>query len=239
MSQLVPARFLFHFELPVQRLATAPVSGKPLPGLSGDYQLPGLGELERLSEFAEVRLGWHERGLAVQVGMRKAATTANRGGSVAGVGATTLPVGRAADSHANARTIELWIDTRNTRNVHRATKYCHRYRVTLADPQTSSHGQPTVIGEPIPQARENVPVADHKGVRVEQESDDHGLSVRIWFPADRLNGFDPAENPRLGFFYRVRDPLHGEQTLSAARGLPIEQDPSIWQTLALQASESR
>jgi len=30
----------------------------------------------------------------------------------------------------------------------------------------------------------------------------------------RLNGFDPEQNPRLGFYYAVRDAELGEQVLS-------------------------
>lgn len=60
-----------------------------------------------------------------------------------------------------------------------------------------------------------------------------GYRLETFLPAAALNGFDPEEHPRLGFFYAVRDLEHGEQTLSVGTEFPFADDPSLWATLEL------
>jgi len=52
-------------------------------------------------------------------------------------------------------------------------------------------------------------------------------------PAEVLTGFDPAENPRLGFFYWLKDTELGSQSLTASRDFPVAEDPSLWSVLEL------
>ncbi len=48
-----------------------------------------------------------------------------------------------------------------------------------------------------------------------------------------LHGFDPEQNPRLGFCYAVRDAELGEQVLSVGADFPYAEDPSLWSVLEL------
>jgi hypothetical protein len=48
-----------------------------------------------------------------------------------------------------------------------------------------------------------------------------------------LNGFDPEQNPRLGFYYAIRDSELGEQVLSVGSDFPYWEDPSLWSVLQL------
>src|SRR5262249_19177063 len=41
----------------------------------------------------------------------------------------------------------------------------------------------------------------------------HGYILEVFLPAAVLNGFDPEQNPRLGFYYVVKDTELGEQVL--------------------------
>ena len=58
-----------------------------------------------------------------------------------------------------------------------------------------------------------------------------------FLPAAALSGFDPAQNPRLGIFYLVRDAELGEQALAAAADLPFAEDPTLWSVLELVREE--
>jgi hypothetical protein len=48
-----------------------------------------------------------------------------------------------------------------------------------------------------------------------------------------LTGFDPVENPRIGFTYAVIDRELGDQTFNCAAEFPYQEDPSLWATLEL------
>ena len=54
-----------------------------------------------------------------------------------------------------------------------------------------------------------------------------------FLPAAALNGFDPEQNPRLGFYYAVRDAELGEQVLNVGSDFPYWEDPSLWSVLEL------
>ncbi len=56
-------------------------------------------------------------------------------------------------------------------------------------------------------------------------------------PGSVLNGFDPEQNPRLGFYYAVRDAELGEQVLSVGSEFPYWEDPSLWSVLELVRPE--
>src|SRR5437588_149367 len=60
-----------------------------------------------------------------------------------------------------------------------------------------------------------------------------GYLLEAYLPAAVLNGFDPEQNPRLGFFYAVRDRERGEQTLGLGSDFPYAEDPSLWGVLEL------
>ena len=64
-----------------------------------------------------------------------------------------------------------------------------------------------------------------------------GYRLEAFLPAAVLNGFDPEQNPRLGFYYAVRDAELGEQVLSVGPDFPYAEDPSLWSVLELVPAE--
>ena len=60
-----------------------------------------------------------------------------------------------------------------------------------------------------------------------------GYRLEAFLPAAALNGYDPEQHPRLGFFYALRDDEHGEQLLSSTAEFPFWEDPSLWGVLEL------
>ena len=65
MSHLLPPRFLFRFSAPCRYFA-GPWSGRGAT-LGEEYRLPSFGELDGAPLLADVRAGWSEEGLALDV----------------------------------------------------------------------------------------------------------------------------------------------------------------------------
>jgi hypothetical protein len=242
-NPLLPTRFLFRFAAPCRY--HDPLWTDQGAQLDETYRLLSLVELEGQTAWADVRAAWSEAGLvfAVRVSGKHQPPWCR--------------AGRPEDSDG----LQVWIDTRDVHNVHRASRFCHRFvflpgetgkrgtgpicrRPTLrvgARPSGASHkldlspfSQPVAESLPIHRAREQPqPVA--KGslqARCQQVAD--GYILEAFLPAEVLTGFDPAEHSRLGFTYAVLDRELGEQTFTVGSPMPYQEDPSLWATLELQ-----
>lgn len=229
MKQLIPQQFLFRFAFKLRYLAKIPRDGAKLLDLPAECSIPFLGAMDSALQFADVRMAWNESGLAVQweiVGKRETL-----------YGEPGKP--KACDG------LSLWLDTRDTRTIHRASRYCHRFVFAAHNGQAAA--VPEISQLPIHRALEEAPLGDLLQARVgliPLDDDGDALSkppkkgitsyrMEVFLPASVLNGFDPETNSRLGFFYRVRDHEMGDQILAAGPDLPYWEDPSIWQVLEL------
>jgi len=215
---LLPARFLFRFSLPCryrQPLWTAEGAG-----LDERYRLVGLAELEDRATPADVRAAWSEEGLAFTVrveGKRQAPWCRS---------------GRPDESDG----LQVFIDTRDVHNVHRAGRFCHRF-VFLPGGSGPRFDRPVAEWLPIHRAREHPRAIRPGQLQVRSEKRIDGYLLEALIPAEALTGFDPQEHPRLGFNYAVLDRELGEQTLTVGSPLPYQEDPSLWATLALASDE--
>jgi hypothetical protein len=216
MPALLPHRFLFRYSFPVRYERKLPKSGKRLLDLSGEFALPKIGDLDAASPYAELRLAWNERGLAVSVEVRgkKQALKCDP---------------RTPDTSDGLR---LFIDTRNTQNIHRASRYCHQFCLLPAGGGPKGD-QPWGAELPILRAREEAPLANPAELRLSAARSKTGYLFESWLPSAALNGFDPEEQPRLGFYYALRDAELGEQYLTIGPEFPFAVDPSLWSTLEL------
>ena len=174
-------------------------------------------ELDRRRTFADMRAAWSPEGLAF---------------SVAVSGKTKPPwcrESRLEDSDG----LCLWIDTRDTHNVHRASRFCHRF-MFLPSGGGRRLDRPVADQMIIHRARENAkPIRPGMlNVGVAMRVDGYLLSAFI--PAEALTGYQPSEYPKLGFFYLVQDRELGHQTFSVDHQFPFETDPSLWGTLELE-----
>jgi len=211
---LVPQRLLFRFAVPC--FYHEPIWTDQGVGLGERCRLPALAELEGKRVWADFRLAWSERGLAFTLLVR---------------GKRQAPwcrVSRLEDSDG----VQLWIDTRDVHNVHRATRFCHRFAFLPAGAGRRLD-EPMVHRLPIAHARANPRPARPEMLAVRREMRIDGYTLEGWIGAEALAGFDPVEQPRLGFNYAVLDRELGEQTLSAGSPLPYQEDPSLWATLEL------
>jgi hypothetical protein len=216
MSSTVPPRFLFRFAFAAPYLSNFPPKALPaeLPDMC---VLPSLTQLDGTADFAQWRCGWNERGLGISVTVQ----------------GKQQPVKCDPSSPKVSDGVQLWIDTRCTQNVHRATRFCHQF-VMLPSGRGAKQREPSITQLPFTNAREDVPArgAD-AAITLASAVTDDGYQLCVWFSSGALNGFDPESHPKLGFYAVVRDAELGEQFLTVSREFPIDFDPSLWQTLEL------
>lgn len=218
MTAVVPPRFLFRWSFPVRRWDGAPAAKGRLLDLPESFTLPWPAGFDAEPTFAQVRMGWNAGGLALAVSV-----TGKR---------QSLRIQPQLPAESDG--VQLWIDTRATQTVHRATRFCHHFCLLPATGRTGKSASiPLAVGLPIARAREDAVAADATGVRLWSEVRPDGYDLEAWIPADALTGFDPQGSPRLGWYLLVRDVELGDQTLTVGREFPYDADPSLWQTLEL------
>jgi hypothetical protein len=213
MSLLAPT-FLFRFAAPCRYAAGLTPSATGL--LDERYRLPSLSELDSRRGFADVRIGWNESGLGafVRIDGKKQAPWCRDT--------------KIEDSDG----LQLWIDTRDTKNVHRAGRFCHRFAV-LPLGSGRNLDQPTVSLLAINRARESPREIAQRQIAAHCKRFASGYELEAFFPAESLTGYDPAEHSKLGFTYAVFDRELGTQTFTIGSEFPIAEDPSLWGTLDL------
>lgn len=217
MSALLPQAFWFRMALPCQRVA-APAKGGVID-LPESCALPDFGELEGRPSWASVRAGWNPSGLALSFEVT---------GKVGKI--THDPTGLQASDG-----VRIWVDTRDTRDVHRATRFCRRIDAAIVPPPRGTKGEPTVeLAAPkIARAVADPPTYDLTTIAARATAIRKGWRLELFLTAAVLPGFDAETNRRLGFAYQAIDPDRGDAFLGVGREFPVAEDPSLWSTLEL------
>jgi hypothetical protein len=179
-------------------------------------RLRNFAELDGAKNFADVRLAWNEFGLAVQVEVR---------------GKEQPPAGD-GERPRSCDGLSLWIDTRDSRASHRASRYCHHF-LFLAAGRGADRDEPFVAQAKINRAQQDAPLANLAEVPFRALRPRGGYRLEAFLPAAVLYGFDSQEHPRLGVYYLVRDQELGDQFLSVNWDFPFGDDPSLWAVLEL------
>lgn len=213
---LIPAPFLFRFTLPVARVDVLPRGRAPLLQLPAGCQLPFPSALGSEKQFAQLAMAWNPQGLALEVT----------------VNGKQRPVTCRPDSPAASDLVLIWIDTRDTQNQHRGSRFCH-YFMAMPVGGGSSGTEPVVAQLPLPRAREDAPLCDLEALLMESEITPSGYRLSLWFPEETLHGLEPVEGTRLGFYLAVHDRELGRQFLSVPEEFPYDSDPSQWVSLKL------
>jgi hypothetical protein len=216
---LVPNRFLVRITHPCPYAKGAPRDAdedENLIDLPESARLHNLAQLDGAKNFADVRLGWNEFGLAIQVVVK--------GKEQPLVGDSDRP--RSCDG------LSLWIDTRDSRASHRASRFCHHF-LFLAAGGGADKDEPFVAQAKINRAQQDAPMANLAEVPFRTHRLKGGYRLEAFLPAAALSGYDPQEHPRLGVYYVVRDQELGDQFLSVNWDFPFSDDPSLWAVLEL------
>jgi hypothetical protein len=95
------------------------------------------------------------------------------------------------------------------------------------------HDEPVFAQTKIHRALQDAPLCQPREVAFRSRHAKHGYLIEAFLPAAVLHGFDPEQNPRLGFYYAARDSELGEQVLTVGAEFPYWDDPSLWSVLEL------
>jgi hypothetical protein len=125
--------------------------------------------------------------------------------------------------------LRICVDTRDARDVKRATRFCHFFYV-LPTGGGPRRDQPVVGLHRMSRAKEPPPQVDPALVQVGAHMRRRGYALEVLLPAACLSGWDPVEHPRIGLFYKIRDLVLGEQHLTVNDDLGWNVDPSTWAT---------
>ena len=214
---LLPHRFLFRVAYPCRYVKAMPADEEEvLLDLPESCRLDNFAATDGASNFADVRLAWNELGLGVQVEVR---------------GKVEVPRGDLARPRASDG-LTVWLDTRDARTSHRASRYCHQFHFLPAG-GGSDCDEPVVVQSKINRALQDAPLSPPSAIPFRCERIQGGYRIEAFLPAAVLNGYDPEQNPRLGVYYVVRDAELGDQVLSVNADFPFSEDPSLWSVLEL------
>ncbi len=214
---LLPSRFLVRVAYPCRYVKGLPAEDEDfLLDLPESCRIDNFAAMEARRNYADVRLAWNEAGIGLQVEVR---------------GKANVPLGDVARPAASDG-VTLWLDTRDARAAHRASRHCHMFYFLPAG-GGSERDEPVMVQAKINRALQDAPLSPASAIPFRCERVRGGYRVEAFLPAAALNGYDPEQNPRLGFTYAVRDLELGEQVLSAGADFPYAEDPSLWSVLEL------
>ena len=219
LNTLLPPRYLFQFAAPLRR--AKPPGPKGAAPLDKKYTLPDLASLDRETpsserRFADVRMAWAPEGLTFVVDVR----------------GKSQPLWCRSARADESDGLQVWIDTRATHSIHRASKFCSRLVFLPAGGGRDGAG-PVADQLLINRARENARPIRPRELRVSSKATKEGYRLAAFVPATTLTGYDPEQHPRLGFNYAVVDRELGLQTFASGPSMPYDEDPSCWATLEM------
>jgi hypothetical protein len=211
---LISPTMLFRFTAPcyhtAERWTTQGIA------LGERHRLPCFAELGGARPFADLRLAWNENGIALTIVVK---------------GKQQPPWCR--DSRIDdSDGVQLWIDTRNTQNIHRAGRFCHRFAF-LPIGAGRRLDEPAAVLLAINRAKESPREIERGALKVRSERLSDGYRLEGFIPAAALTGYSPGDQPAIGFTYAVIDRELGWQTFSVGPELPFVEDPSLWGGLDL------
>jgi len=213
MAGDLPARAFFRYSMGIPAKPRGlRMTGDPRKW-PAESRLPRLCELENREAFGDVYAMWDKEGLYIGVFVgAKTRVTGNRRNPLAG------------------DVLILWIDTRDVHNIHRASRFCHEF---IAIPRGGPKDASTAWQYGIRRAREQAPICPESQLKTARKITKTSYGLTLAIPASALNGYDPAEFPRLGFTYVIVDHEHRDQIWSSPPSMPFDTDPSLWGTLEL------
>lgn len=210
----IPKNLGFHYRFPCAKTNKKWSDSFELPA---SHRLPALGAFEEQNLFADWRAGWNDAGLyfSIKVTGKQQSLWCRQTALLESDG------------------VQIWIDTRDTHNVHRASRFCHWF-LALPMGGGSANTQPVFTTLKINRSREDSPTIGGRQLKINSANTKDGYKLQLFIPASQLNGWNLEDHRQLGFSMAVVDREMGWQTLAAGPELPIMEDPSLWHTLSLE-----
>lgn len=214
---IIPASFLVCCRFPVRRDDRFPRNGKQFLGLPEHDRLLFPSQLDGMQAAIDLRVVWNSKGLGFELTVS---------------GRSMVPISD-PDHPTRADSLQIWLDTRNTQSIHRATRFCHSFCL-LPVGWGDTGADAIAVHVLIARAAADPPTPDVDSVLIQSRVQKTGYSMEAWFSKEALHGFDPTHQPLLGFFCCLHDAEFGTIPLSYGSEFPFDSDPSLWQTLELQ-----
>ncbi len=215
LELFIPPRAFFSFSFPCRYRPEPPRIDGNLRDWDDSYLLPDLMGVDGQESFASLYMAWNESGLFFGLEVKRK---------------TRYKID--PRDYAKGDCLELWIDTRDVKDVHRANRYCYHFYF-LPGGTGRSGRQPIGRQTTIDRAREQAPPCPEDSIQLGLRRLKRMYQLEIALPAAGLSGFQPGEFDRLGFTYLLHDSEHGVQSWSGGQDLPVDRDPSTWGTLEL------
>jgi len=206
--------FLYRFRFPCTYAAADIVS------LDETYRLPNVGQLEDSDVQSmlpyDFRIGWNPIGLIFSLIVSE----------------KKQPLWCRSTQPDESDGIQICLDTRDIKDIHRASRFCHRL-LFMPIGSGRDQSQPSVVWLPIRHAKEHPNPIDLQQIKMRSKVSAEGYRLDVVLPGKILTGFDPAEYPNLGFHFAVMDKEYGNRYFLVAPPFPHDQDPSLWGTLTM------
>ena len=193
MQLRIPTQSFFSLACTCPHLDVSPSIDGDLGEWPEEARVPDLMGMGGGEAFAEIYTGWNAEGLFFAADVK---------------GNPEPDVEPMRPTRGDS--LQIWVDTRDVRNAHRASRYCHHYFFL---PMGSGRGQkkPMAGQLRIRRARAQMTPCSSQEIEIASKVTRSGYRMEIHLRADLLTGFDPDENRRLGFTYLLRDHISGRQ----------------------------
>jgi len=216
---LIPAEFYFQAtcDIPLNEGMDAAIKKGQHPDFASS--LPELAFLpgEKASPLS-VRMAWNSRGIGLQI-------------EVTGKKQPARP--QTISEPAAGEHFEFFIDTRDMKSVHRASRFCHQF-VVIPPALRLKRDQPAAAVEiDLPGVNEKTDLASPDELPTVSSRSKEGYQISCWIPGSVLEGFDPENVPSLGFYYRLHDEEFGTLQFGVGEKFPVSHDPSLWPSVRL------
>jgi len=209
----IPKNLMFRYRIVCKKFESEPSKTFEL---SDQYLFPSFSAFEGQFQFADLRVGWCQDGLFLSSEVTKKQQS------------LWCRESQLLDSDG----IQIWVDTRDTHNVHRASKFCH-WIVLLPAGGGVDGKKPHASMLKINRSKDDSPSINRHNIVVDSKITKEGYKISAFIPGKALNGWDTNDHRMLGFNFSVVDRELGRQTLAVGPELPISEDPSLWQTIEL------
>ncbi|MGI5832855.1 MAG: hypothetical protein ACOX6D_10070 [Thermoguttaceae bacterium] len=236
-----PPYFLFSLRFEAKKVPTGKVKLTP-EYLGEKYEFPALWEFTPQAATSDRKLSSADsesnRGAGKKVGQPE--FHFRMGWREDGLFLTVLLAGKKFPVQVNPRKLEasdsfsFMLDTRDVRIIHRATKFCHRFLLTPADPRHSNQAtRPSVVWLPIHRAKAHPNPVDTSRFEIACDTQPGGWSLSLFMPGDTLTGYDPKEYSRIGVGFILFDNEFGSISQQLPDDFPVMEDPSLWAAVDL------
>ena len=210
----VSPNLLFRHRIPIH--ATQESWSKQGTSLSQKHRLPGFGIFDGQSSYAKFHVAWSPKGLFFDVDVS---------GKQQSIWCRSTQI-------LESDGVMVWIDTRNTQSIQRASRFCHWF-VFLPSGTGAQRNQPGGTILKINRAKEDPKTFQSFKSYIACKQKTGGYRMQFFIDRSALTGWDPEEHRQIGFNYLITDREQGEQTLAAGTEFPISTNPSLWHTLKL------